>query len=195
MEKSPNHSYKTSIEYKNYLKSGTRIQTCTNEGCIQKDTPLISATNAIIYGFEGISTKINGDGLVISYMIDHIALDEYVKVSGHSVELGFIIGAKHLVNGSLLKEDGTANANVVKATLITISEDSVNSESKYVGAQFKITGIWDGTIDIEGTQTDIKDVKFYIAGFIIDVNGVSYLNSNGSSSTAHLFSYNDVSVD
>ena len=191
------HDFTTKITYTNYLASGVRSQICANEGCKYSENPYISDTDAVISEFKGISTKINGDGLTFGYSVNYDALDEYVKVNGGSVELGFVVAVKSFLDGKMpLDENGIeSTSKVIKATLLTWSQDTDNqSVLKYASADFKIVGNWDVSIDLDGDQlpeADIKDVKFYMAGYIIDGDTVKYINYQKTSDTPDNVAYND----
>lgn len=191
------HNFTTKITYTNYLASGVRSQICANESCKYSENPYISDTDEIISEFKGISTKINGDGLTFGYSVNYDALDEYVKVSGGSVELGFVVAIKSFLDGKMpLDENGIeSTSKVIKATLLTWSQDTDNqSVLKYASADFKIVGNWDMSIDLDGDkipETDIKSVKFYMAGYIIDGDTVKYINYQRTSDTPDDVAYND----
>ena len=177
---------KSKIEYANYLASGILNTKCARcEECNE------SSVAPIISSFDGFSTKIASDGLVIKYTVNKEAIDEYVKVNGGSIELGFVVAAKHLAGEELIGTDGKATANVMKMSVITHSASS-ESGVYYSGAELKITGTWDGTVDVDGVATDVKEVKFYMAGYIISNGVVSYLNKGGSSVSADYASYSDM---
>ena len=187
----PVHNYVTTIKYTNYLADGVKTEKCQNAGCVHSgDTPKETVVNAIVYSFDGFSTKIASDGLVIKYSVNREALDEYARVNGIDVELGFVVAAKHLSGEELIASNGNATANVMKISVITHSASS-ESGVYYSGAELKITGDWNGTVDVDGVATDVKEVKFYMAGYIISNGVVSYLNNGGSSVSADYISYSD----
>ena len=193
MKDEPKHNYTNVIEYANYLANGVKTQTCQNEGCAHNITPNEVAVNAIIKEFKGISTKENGDGLTFGYIIDYDALDEYMEISGNNVELGFVVAVKaFLGENQPLKENGEkAGDKVIKVEIYNSSAS--DEQIRYTGADFKLTGNWSKTVDLDGDgteETDIKDVVFYMAGYIMDGNELSYINSDASSKEAGTAYYN-----
>ncbi len=177
---------KVKITYVNYLAKGNATIKCAKCDVTSKATAA-----PIIIEFKGFSTKINGDGLVISYLIDYTALDEYAKINKDSVQLGFVIAVKHLVSGELIDQSGNAAENVSKIPLVIWNESSsLEDDVRYNGAEMILTGFENGTVDVNGTETDIRDIEIYMAGFLIDANGVYYLNANGSSDSPNYTTYN-----
>ena len=67
---------------------------------------------------------------------------------------------------------------------------------KYAGADFKLTGVWDGMADLDGDEikeTELKEVKFYMAGYmVVGGDDVVFINSDATSDVAGALSYNDV---
>ena len=192
-EENPVHNYVNVIAYTNYLASGVKTQTCQNEGCAHNITPNEVAVNAIIKEFKGISTKENGDGLTFGYIIDYDALDEYMEISGNKVELGFVVAVKaFLGENQPLKENGEkASDKVIKVEIYNSSAS--DEQIRYTGADFKLTGNWSKTVDLDGDgteETDIKNVVFYMAGYIMDGNELSYINSDASGKEAGTAYYN-----
>ena len=193
MKKNPVHNYVDAVAYESYLASGVKTQTCQNEGCAHNITPNEVAVNAIIKEFKGISTKENGDGLTFGYIIDYDALDEYMEISGNKVELGFVVAVKaFLGENQPLKENGEkASDKVIKVEIYNSSAS--DEQIRYTGADFKLTGNWSKTVDLDGDgteETDIKNVVFYMAGYIMDGNELSYINSDASGKEAGTAYYN-----
>ena len=152
---------------------------------------------AIICEYKGISTKIDGDGLTFGFSIDYDALDEYVKVNGE-VEIGFVVAVKNFLDGNMpLGENGIVNnEKVVKASLLkwTKNDESNKLITRYTSADFKIVGTWDKYVDFDcdGTlETSVKDVEFYMAGYIIDGDTVKYINYKATSDIPYTVTYNN----
>jgi hypothetical protein len=168
---------KLSIVYANYLANGTLNIKCARcEECNENEVaPIISS-------FKGFSVKEDGNGITFGYTIDYTALDEYAKVNGTKVDLGFVVGAQSKVtDNKLLNLDGTvANANVVKATVISWSNIDEENEDvvKYYGADFKLTGDFTG----------LENVVICMAGYLFD-GKVAYINANASGDSADNVTY------
>ena len=168
---------KSKIEYANYLADGKLFVKCARcEECSE------SEVNPIISSFKGYSVKEDGNGITFGYTIDYAALDEYAKISGKKVELGFVVAAQSKVtDNKLLNADGTvANANVIKASVVSWSNiDSENEETvKYNGADFKLTGDFTG----------LENTAICMAGYLFD-GAVAYLNANASGEASDFITY------
>ena len=185
MKENPKHNYVNAIAYANYLANGVKTQTCQNEGCVHKTTPNVVSVNPIISSFKGYSVKEDGNGITFGYTIDYNALDEYAKVSGKKVELGFVVAAQSKVtDNKLLNADGSAvNANVIKASVVSWSNiDSENEETvKYNGADFKLTGDFTG----------LENTAICMAGYLFD-GAVAYLNANASGEASDYITYGEL---
>lgn len=193
----PEHNFSITISYENYCANGIKSQLCSNENCNYSKAPLVSDVNAIISEFKGISTKIDGDGLTFGFSIDYDALDEYVKVSGE-VEIGFVVAVKNFLDGNMpLDENGKAsNEKVVKASLFTWTQNDNSNTliTRYSSVDFKIVGTWDRYVDFNGDgvlETSVKDIEFYMSGYIIDADTVKYINYNSSSDIPYAVTYNN----
>ena len=182
MKENPIHNYVNVIAYSNYLANGVKTQTCQNEGCVHKTTPNVVSVNPIISSFKGYSVKEDGNGITFGYTIDYAALDEFVKINGKKVDLGFVVAAQSKVtDNKLLNADGTvANANVIKASVVSWSNiDSENEETvKYNGADFKLTGDFTG----------LENTAICMAGYLFD-GAVAYLNANASGEASDYITY------
>ena len=166
---------KHSIVYANYLADGV-----LNTKCARCDECDGSKVNPIISSFKGFSVKENGSGLTIGYTVDYDALDNYAKINGKNVELGFVFAIQSKVtDNKLLDTDGTKiNDSVVKASFVTYAYEGSENVRKHTGAELRISGNFE----------NIKDVAICIAGYIYDGN-VVYLNSNSSSDSADFITY------
>ena len=181
----PIHDYVTTIAYANYLANGVKTLTCQNDGCAHKIAPVEITVNPIIPCFMGYSIKEDGSGITFGYTIDYNALDEFAKISGKNVELGFVVAAQSKVtDNKLLNEDGTVvNANVVKASVVSWSNvDTENANVvKYYGADFKLTGDFTG----------LENTVICMAGYLFD-GKVAYLNANASGESADFITYGEL---
>ena len=184
LAENPVHNYATSIVYANYLANGVKTQTCQNEGCTHKTTPVVTSVDPIIASFKGFSVKEDGNGITFGYTVNYDAVAEFEEINNTKVELGFAVAVKSFLGDkSPLNENGDkASDNVIKV--------AVNDEYNYVGADFVLRGNWDKTTVIDGVEVDVKNVEFYMAGYLITNGTVAYLNGNGSSETAAAVTFN-----
>ena len=188
LSSNPVHDYVTTLVYANYLANGTKTQTCQNEGCPDKATPVVTSTDPIITSFKGFSINYDGDAITFGYVIDYDALDEFVKVTGKNVELGFVAAVKAFAGDDAYTSDKAIKANVVKWT----TNDEENGETvKYTAADFVLRGDWDREVTIGEETLDIKDVEFYMAGCMLVGDSVVYINDGASSANAGVITFED----
>ena len=189
LKANPIHNYVTTISYANgYTKTGIKTQTCQNAGCAHEngyDTDVDAVVD-----FRGVSVKESGDALTFGYVINYNALDELVKITGKSVELGFVTGVKSFISG-----DVYGNENAVTASVVTwkVETEEVKNEAVYANADFILRGTWDKNVDLDGDEveeTDVKNVEFYMAGYLATNGAVSYLNASDSFLSPDVVTYN-----
>ncbi|MBO5440742.1 MAG: leucine-rich repeat domain-containing protein [Clostridia bacterium] len=175
---------KFNIVYANYLANGTLNIKCARcEECNGSDV------DPIISSFKGFSTKEEGSGLTFGYTLDLEAIKEYEAVNGKTLEFGFVVAVQAFLgdNAPLDKDGNAASDKVIKA--------SITSENyTYTGADFRLTGNWDGTANVNGEEVAVKDIKFYMAGYILDGTSVIYINDGATSDKADAVSYNQFAV-
>ena len=190
-EANPVHNYLTSIEYTNYLASGTKISACKNAGCEHNLTPFVTSASPIITEFKGFSVNEDGDAITFGYVINYDALDEYVKITGKSVELGFVVVVKAFAG-----EDAYTSDKAVKASVVTwtTSDEANASVERYAGADFVLRGDWNRSVEIGEETVDIKDVEFYMAGYLMVGGTATYLNVGASGNTADTVTFNACNV-
>ncbi len=176
-----------SVAYENYLAKGILKTQCSRCESIND-----SEANAIVTSFKGYSVKEDGNGITFGYTLDLDALELYNTVNNTALEFGFVVAVKSFVVGETpLKADGSVadmtNGSVVKAQI---------SSTDYTGIDFKLTGAWDRMVDLDGdnvAETDVKNVEFYMAGYIFD-GSVGYIQNNeATSDTVIAISYNSIS--
>ena len=179
LAENPVHDYVTTITYDNFLAVGVKTQTCQNAGCAHSEkTPYVTEVNAIIKEFKGFSAREEGDGVTFGYVIDYDALNEYVKLNGKNVELGFVVALQS--NSANDAPDLNAETSITAKVVTWTTDDEANlSAVKYTGADFIIRGDWTGH----------ENIVFCMAGYLIDGEAVSYLNYGSSSEKADTFYY------
>ena len=184
-----NGATKTVIEYASYLAKGNlKIK------CARCDEHSDNEVAPIIKEFKGISIKEKGNGLTFGYVINYDALDEYVEVNKTSVSLGFVVAVQAFLgeNQPLTESGEKAGDKVVKLEIYN-SSTYADKGFRYTGVDFKLMGNWSKTVDLDGdgeAETDIKDVVFYMAGYIIDGDTASFINYGATGKTSDAFSYN-----
>jgi len=161
-----------SITYKNYLENGICSIMCARcEGIT--GVPV----KPVISDFKGYSTKIKSDAITVGYTFDYDALAEYERVNKKSLEFGFVFAIKaYLGDNAPLDESGEAlaNGNIVKVTV------DANASTSF---DFRISGDWDSTVNINGSDIQLKDVELFLCGYIFD-GSVNYLQKSGSTTDA-----------
>ncbi|MBR2024421.1 MAG: hypothetical protein IKA02_01285, partial [Clostridia bacterium] len=175
---------KVSIAYENYLANGTLKTKCARcEELNETDVlPIISS-------FKGFSVKENGDGITFGYTIDSDAVKNYESVNNTKIQLGFVVAVKDFL-GDNLPLDENGNPLTDKVIKAVVSDES----DLYTGADFVLKGTWNKTVNINGADTDIKDVKFYMAGYITDGDVIKYINCGSTSDVASSVSYNECTL-
>lgn len=177
-----------SLTYTNYFASGDK-----STKCARCDVTEETKADAIIIDFKGFSTKEDGNGITFGYYLDEKALALFEDVNKIHLEFGFVVAVKSFVNGNApLNADGTV-AETTRGSVIKAVASS--NEVSYTGYDFKLTGTWDKKVDLDGdkvAETDMKDVEFYMAGYVFD-GAVSYIQSEtATSATVTAFAYNDI---
>lgn len=177
-----------SLTYTNYFANGDK-----STKCARCDVTEETKADAIIIDFKGFSTKEDGNGITFGYYLDEKALVLFESVNKFKLEFGFVVAVKDFVNGNApLNADGTA-AETTQGSVIKAVASS--QTANYSGYDFKLTGTWDKMVDLDGdnvAETDIKDVEFYMAGYVFD-GTVSYIQSEtATSATVTAFAYNDI---
>ena len=180
LAENPIHNYATTIVYANYLANGTKTMTCKNEGCAHKTAPVVSSVNPIITEFKGFSVSEKGDGITFGYTFDKAAIAEFEAVNG-KVELGFVVAVKAFAGNDAYTSDKAIKAAVT------------DEKAQYTGADFILRGTWDKMVDLDGDgteETNVKNVEFYMAGYILVNGAVTYLNYGASGATADTVTFN-----
>lgn len=161
-EENPEHSFVSSIAYENgYASAGLITRACSNDGCVCNANPETQDA-APIFGGYYYSTRINTSyvGLVLSYNVDIEALDAYNEISGQSLEYGVLAVAKDGISGNPAV-DAEAQDGIISAEL---------SASRSPRIDFIIKGseqLWNTPLE-QGSALTVKDLEFYILGFVSD---------------------------
>ena len=183
MKKAPKHNYANVIAYENYLASGTKTQTCQNEGCVHNATPNVVVVNPIIAEFKGFSVSNDGDGITFGYVFNNAAIKEFEEVNNEALEFGFVAGVKAFLGDKMPLDEGATN---VVSTAI--------DKNEYTAADFVLRGDWDRNVTIGEAEVNVKDVEFYMAGYMTFGDTVVYLNASGSSDSADVVTFTSCDV-
>ena len=137
-----------------------------------------SDVNPIIANFKGFAVSCDGDGITFGYVLDKDAIKEFEEVNQTTLSFGFIAGVKAFLGDKKPLDEGATN--VINATV----------DRSYTAADFVLRGNWDRNTVIDGEEISIKDVEFYMAGYLIANGTVCYINGTGSSSNAAAITFN-----
>ena len=166
---------KSKIEYANYLADGKLFVKCARCTECQENK-----VNPIITEFKGFSVNGKGDAITFGYSFDNEAIKEFEALNG-KIELGFVVAVKAFVGSDAYTSDKSIKATVT------------NDEIPYTGADFILRGDWNMMVDLDGdnvAETDVKNVEFYMAGFLKANDTVTYLNYGASGDTADTVTFN-----
>ena len=166
---------KSSVEYANYLANGILKIKCARCTECQENK-----VNPIITEFKGFSVSEKGDGITFGYSFDKAAISEFEAVNG-KIELGFVVAVKAFAGNDAYTSDKAIKAAVT------------DEKAQYTGADFILRGTWDKMVDLDGDgteETNVKNVEFYMAGYILVNGAVTYLNYGASGATADTVTFN-----
>ena len=161
---------KSSVEYANYLANGILKIKCARCTECQENK-----VNPIITEFKGFSVSEKGDAITFGYTFDNAAISEFEEVNSCKVELGFVVAVKAFAG-----DDAYTSDKAIKAAV-------TDEKAQYTGADFILRGTWDKMVDLDGDgteETNVKNVEFYMAGYILVNGAVTYLNYGASGATA-----------
>ena len=182
------HDEVISIAYKNgFTVNGVKHVCCVRDNCeYEKD----EAVSAIFTGFL-YATREEDDGicgLVFTYEINNEALALYESINNTQVVFGALSVAEHnLGSNSPIGTDGKANQDkVVRAQL---SGTGINHVDYIIRGS---ADAWNAVFNAD-TGATVKDVKFYILGYVIENGSVNYFlgeNTNGDITKLSATTYN-----
>ena len=163
---------KSKVEYANYLATGMLYTKCAR--CTECQT---SDVNPIIADFKGFSVRNDGDGITFGYTFDKDAIKEFEEVNKTTLSFGFVAGVKAFLGDKMILDEGAAN--VINATV----------DKSYTAADFVLRGNWDREVTVNQETVNVKNVEFYMAGYMILNGEVIYLNLDGSSQNAGVITF------
>ena len=163
---SENAGLSVRLEYTDYLKAGTEISCCTNDGCTYTSSVEINA----LFRTLGYSVKeTNGYGIVQGFLIDKEAYNSYV-----ATREGFEIGVVVSTVANPLDENGNVvnEKKTIKADIMAIN-DAFEVIVKNIGEANLDRGI-------------------ICCGYVIDNGEVYYINNGETVKSPELKSYNEL---
>ncbi|MBQ7226233.1 MAG: leucine-rich repeat protein [Clostridia bacterium] len=145
------------IAYTDYTLAGTKISSCSNEGCtynVTEETPAL-------FTCLGYSAPENGKGgIAIGFTVNNEAIAEYEKATGKTVSYGVFAALKDSLNGSDIFAGGEANECAIVVDMTT-----------YATAAYEIK--------IIGFETETqKDAQIAIGAYVKVDNDYSYMQSS-----------------
>lgn len=159
------HSLVSKILYENgYLKAGAFKTWCENDGCVHS---VSVATDALFTSLGYSTTTLGGKGVVQGFMINKMAYEAYLE---QNPEFAYGVVASTVENP--LDEEGNA-INEGKTIVVDMSK---NSNQAF---EIKVTSIGENT-----------DVGIICCGYVIDTDGLHYLNNGETVDSPALKSYN-----
>ena len=183
------YSVLSSISYKDYAKEGTKVHSCSRHNC---ESTSESSVAAIIAKFSGYSVPTNPQkaGITFRYEINRDALEEYNSIN-EELKFGVVAVVEMLANGNKpLTNDCQINSEIAANVIFA---DISESNTKVV--DFVILGSaaqWESTQEINGVETNLKDLAIIMAGYIYDGAGVHYIQSKGTMTDLEAVSYSQV---
>ena len=147
-KKNPIHSESVSVSYKNYAENGTKITTCSNEGCQHNVEEALPA----LFKCLGYSASESGKvGFLVGFTVNTSAIEQYTQLTGKTVKAGvFAVLKDNLGENDIFDENGKASNGVITAEISS-------SEAVF---QIKVYGFKDNQKDIMiaiGAYVEITD--------------------------------------
>ena len=171
-------------------KEGTKVHSCSRDNC---ESTSESVASAIISNYTGYSTPIDTSkaGIAFRYVIDRAALEEYNSVN-EALKFGVVGVVEAFANGNKpLTNDCQINSEIAANVIFA---DVSESNTKVV--DFVILGDahqWESTQQINGVQTNLKELGIIMAGYVYDGTSVHYIQSKGTMTELEAVSYSQVS--
>ncbi|MBQ8145177.1 MAG: hypothetical protein IJ039_00180, partial [Clostridia bacterium] len=163
------------IEYASYLSAGTKITSCTNEGCTHTTEETVDA----LFICQGVSASQTGNGLSLGFKVNNEAIATYTSTTGKTLKYGVFAGSQ-------------SNLGAKDIFDAEISE-------KVITAEIKATEFTAFDIKVVGFQTDVQKSTLLAIGAYVEVSkdGVteySYMQEKDPSENAKYYfaSYNDM---
>jgi hypothetical protein len=170
----PQHAITTTYAYENgFSASGTKTVCCANADCPLNKEAEVSAVLAIFEGFQYATRQENGTkyGMVLSYCVNTEALVAYETTMNTKVSYGVLAVAKANATDTILDASGESSVKNIISTEIT----GTPSVDLIIWGD---NATWDAVID----GVAVKDMAFYIVGYYVENEAVSYFSGANSSS-------------
>ena len=134
----------TSVIYESYAESGTKVVTCTNEGCTYYVTESIPA----LFTCVGYSAPESGAlGISLGFMVNNKAIAEYKEITGVYVKYGVFAASLDKLQGGDIFVNGAANENAICAEI---------KATEFSAFDLKVTGF----------ANDQKDVLLALGAYV-----------------------------
>ena len=165
------------IAYTDYTLAGTKISSCSNEGCTYNETKDCPA----LFTCLGYAAPENGKGgIAIGFTVNNVAIAEYEEATGKTLKYGvFAVLQSRLGDNDVFSKDGTAAEGVISAEI---------TNYEFVAFELKIVGFSD----------EQKDTKFAMGTYVSVTDGeateYSYLQEGEPNENEKycFVSYNDI---
>lgn len=152
------HTYYETLVYVTFDANGVYNYGCSNEGCTKYD--IVDAAASPIFKAKGYSTNPRKTSINGGYVVDLVALENYVKLNGE-LKYGIVIANAASFDGEFFNEENEVASE--KAIMVEI-------DTKYSN--------FDCTIDY-GANTGVN-LSLIITAYVIDAQGnVTFVQSNG----------------
>jgi len=178
-----------SLKYENgFTVDGKKHIACNRTDCDYE-------SEAVAYAiFTGMlyATRQENDGncgLVFTYEINLEALNEYQTIVGYELVFGALSVAQHNLNGTSPINGTDGKANQDKVVRAQLSGTGINHVDYIIRGS---ADAWNAVFNAD-TGATIKDVKFYILGYVIENGSVNYFlgeNTNGDITNLSTITYN-----
>ena len=170
----PSHDLQVvSISYENYMENGIKVLKCNT--C---DLEKASETVALpLFTCLGYSIPTDGrEGIVISFMLDQEAIDEYTSITGKTFRFGAFAAAESKIGTQdVVRADGQVAENTISADI-----------TDYGVAAFDLV--------VLGFSEEYRDLGMAMGAYVIDGDTVSYMQAGGPEEDEKYYfaSYNEV---
>ena len=167
VEKGIPHALETELVYKNgYLQAGVKVEACTNDGCKYSEKTTIDA----VIVFIGYSVYEAGDGsVVLCFKINEEELSAYTE------------------------QDPSFRYGVVASTVAIPLDENGNAVDDKRVIKYDMTNAYGSAFQIKVIgMAKVPNVALVACGYVIDKDGVHYLEKEETVDTPTPKSYNDL---
>ena len=183
LNENPKHTLINEITYENgYGSKGSKVLTCTNQGCTHNATESANA----IFALLGYSTSVDGAQFCAGYTIDYVALVAFTSetnlAKNHptSIQFGMVAAVGDNTESPL---SINAEGNVCVASDKLAIQATLNDKPQVRSVNFKINGgsLWE-------TNTELLVAMNM---YVYDGKSLSYVGSSVSTANPYTVMYKD----